>query len=276
LKCSSRLAAGNADRQFVVMSRILAAIFYSVALISASSAAHGGQPREALEARLSSDRLGRIESGIYQAGDHISFALDSNGANYLLSFDGAPEIFVLHPDSASMGGRILKYDTGETALQVSGWGALTLYTDAEPGGLPAMRTGDFLTPTAPEILLDEIQNAAREDASELGAQDHLIVAFHADWAALASNGQARGIALDAMENVARGIERFCRSTHGHAAFARRVAAVTLATAGRPTVTLVGKNLFVTFNPDLGYEGRASSRSIAFALGMLLSAPKNQS
>jgi hypothetical protein len=258
------------------MLRISAALFCGAALMSAFSTAHGGQPRESLEARLSSDRLGRIESGIYQAGDHISFALDSNGANYLLSFDSAPEIFVLHPDSASMGGRILKYDTGETALQVSGWGALTLYTDAEPGGLPAMRTGDFIAPATPAVSLDEIQGAAREDASQLGAQDHLSIAFHADWAALASNGQARGIALDTMENIARGIERFCRSGHGHEAFARRVTAVTLAMAGRSTVTLEGKNLFVTFNPDLGYEGRASSRSIAFALGMLLSAPKNQS
>ncbi|HEX4157500.1 MAG TPA: DUF4908 domain-containing protein [Rhizomicrobium sp.] len=258
------------------MLRILTVLFCGAALMSAFSVAHSAEPREALEARLSSDRLGRIESGIYQAGDHISFALDSNGANYLLSFNGVPETFVLHPDSASMGGRVLKYDSGETALQVSGWGALTLYTDADPGGLPAVRTGDFIAPAWPPVSQDEIQNAEQEDASQLGAQDHLTVAFHADWAALAASGQAPAIALDALENVARGIERFCRSAHGHAAFARRVTAVTLAMAGRPTVTLEGKILFVTFNPDLGYEGRASSRSIAFALGMLLSAPKNQS
>jgi hypothetical protein len=263
----------NADGQFVATLRILAALFCGAALMSVALAA---EPREALEARLSSDRLGRIDSGTYLAADRISFALDSSGANYLLSFTGTPEIFVLHPDSASMGGRILKYDTGETALQVSGWGALTLYTDTETDGLPAVRTGDFTAPVLPAVSLDEVQNAAREDTGELGALDHLAVTINADWAALANNGQARAIALDAMENVARGIERFCRSAHRHDAFARRVTSVTLAMAGRPTVTLEDKILFVTFNPDLGYEGRASSRSIAFALGMLLSTPKNQS
>ena len=183
---------------------------------------------------------------------------------------------MLHPDSASLGGRILKYDTGETALQVSGWGALTLYTDTETGGLPAVRTGDFTSSAMPEVSPSEIQEIAAEDTSQLGALERLAVSFSIDWPTLTNNGQARAIALDAMENVARGIERFCRSAHRHDAFARRITSVTLAMAGRPTVTLEDKTLFVTFNPDLGYEGRASSRSIAFALGMLLSTPKNQS
>lgn len=240
------------------------------------SVARAGEPRDVLEARLSSDRMGRIESGTYLAGDRVSFALDSNGAKYLLSFTGVPEIFVLHPDSASMGGRVLKYDTGETALHVSGWGALTLYTDSDTGGLPAVRTGDFGAAALPAISLDEVQNAAGEDTSQLGALEHLVVSFSLDWAALSANAQARAVALDAMENVTRGIARFCRSVHRRDAFARRITAVTLALAGGPAVTLQGKNLFVTFNPDLGYEGRASSRSIASALGMLLAPPKNQS
>jgi hypothetical protein len=263
----------NADGQFVVVLKALAALLCGAVLTSVALA---GEPREALEARLSSDRLGRIESGTYLAGDRISFALDTSGANYLLSFSGTPEIFVLHSDSASLGGRVLKYDTGETALQVSGWGALTLYTDRETSGLPAVRTGDFTTPALPTVSLNEIQAAAAEDSSELGAVDRLPVSFNVDWVSLANSGQARAIALDAMEDVARGIEQFCRSPHRHDAFARRITAVTLAMAGSPTVTLEGKTLHVTFDPDMGYEGRASSRSIAFALGMLLSAPKNQS
>jgi hypothetical protein len=258
------------------MVRVLAAVLCGAACMSVLCAAQALPPREALEARLSSDRLGRVESGTYLAGDHVGFALDSSGANYLLSFDGNPEIFILHPDSASLGGRILKYDSGETALQVSGWGALTLYTDAEPGGLPVVRTGDFSAPAMPVVSLGEVEDAAGEDAGALGAIENVTVSFNADWAALAGNAGARPIALDAMENVARGIERFCRSVHGHNVFVQRISAVKLAMAGRPTVTVEHKTLIVTFNPDLGYEGRTSSRSIAIALGMLLSAPKNQS
>ena len=37
---------------------------------------------------------------------------------------------------------MLKYDTGEVALQVAGWGGLTLYTANEPGGIPAERADD--------------------------------------------------------------------------------------------------------------------------------------
>jgi hypothetical protein len=128
----------------------------------------------------------------------------------------------------------------------------------------------------PEASLSEIREIAAEDTSQLGALGHLAVSFSVDLATLANTGQARATALDAMENVARGIERFCRSAHRHDVFAKRITSVTLAMAGRPTVTLEDKTLFVTFNPDLGYDGRASSRSIAFALGMLLSTPKNQS
>ncbi len=262
------------------MVRVVTLLLFGAALMSAwvpaCSNAQVAPPREALEARLSSDRLGRIEPGTYLAGDRMSFSLDSSGANYLLSVTGNPETFVLHLDSASLGGRILKYDSGETALQSSGWGALTLYTDSEPGGLPAVRTGDFSAPAMPAVSLDEVQAVAGENAGQLGALKRLAISFDADWSALAANPQARAIALDAMENVSRGIERFCRSARGHAAFARRIATVTLAMAGRPTVTLEGKALIVTFNPDLGYEGRSSSRSIALALGTLLSAAKNQS
>jgi hypothetical protein len=234
------------------------------------------QTRETLEARLSSDHLGRIVSGTYLAGDHLPFALDLSGADYLLSFDGDPEVFVLHPDSASLGGRILKYDTGETALQVSGWGAFTVYTDAEPGGLPAVRTGDFTAPATPVVSLEEVEGAASEDANELGALQHVSVSFNVDLATLAGSAVARFGALDALENVARGIKRFCRSERGRKVFAQRIMAVKLSAAGGPTVTLERKTLIVTFNPGQGYEGRASSRSIAYALGMLLSAPKNQS
>jgi hypothetical protein len=259
-----------------MMARVLAILLFGAAMLPSLAAAQSAEPREVLEARFSSDRLGHIESGTYMAGDRVSFALDSTGTNYLLSFDGTPEIFVLHSDSAPLGGRVLKYDSGETALQASGWGALTLYTDTAPGGLPAVRTGDFNAPVANAVSLDEIQGVATEDAVQLGALQHLSVSFGADWTSLAGNAQARAMALDAMENVTRGIERFCRSAHGRAAFAHRITTVTLALAGRAIVTLEGKTLLVTFNPDLGYEGRSSSRSIAFALGTLLSAAKNQS
>jgi hypothetical protein len=49
----------------------------------------------------------------------------------------------------------------------------------------------------------------------------------------------------------------------------------LTIAGRPTVTLKGKKLMVTFDPGSGYEGCASSRAISRALVTLLAARKTQ-
>jgi hypothetical protein len=229
-----------------------------------------------LEARLSIDRPGRVEAGTYLAGDRISFAIDAAGTNYLLNFSGSPEIYVLHADNAPLGGRVLKYDSGEAALQVSGWGGLTLYTDSDPAGLPAARTGGFAMPPATPVSLGDVQRAAKYDADYFASVRKLEIVFTADWSALAANAAARATARDAMENVARGIERFCRFGKGRAAVARRVNAVMLGIAGRSTVTLNGKTLFVTFDPDLGYEGRDSSRAIAIALGSLLSVHQNQS
>src|ERR1700712_1518727 len=89
--------------------------------------------------RLSIDRLGDIRTGAYSISNGAVFTLDHYTDKYLMRFVGEPEIYVLYADSSSMGGRILKFDSGGTALQVSGWGALTIYTDAQPSGLPAER-----------------------------------------------------------------------------------------------------------------------------------------
>ncbi|MGH6876069.1 MAG: DUF4908 domain-containing protein [Rhizomicrobium sp.] len=242
------------------------------ALLFGALDVQGAQAEASLQSRISSDRPGRIESGTYLAGDHIGFALAAAGADYLLSFDGSPEIFVLHANNASLGGRVLKYDSGETALLVSGWGGITLYTDADPAGLPAVRTGECAIPApVAAVSVADVENAALDDAEHLAWGRRLDLAFSADWNALADSAPARAMALDAMENVTRGIERFGKSAPGHAALARNVKTVVLATAGQPTVTLKGSTLLVTFDPDRGLEGRASSRTISRALRALLRA-----
>ncbi|HEX4077927.1 MAG TPA: DUF4908 domain-containing protein [Rhizomicrobium sp.] len=258
------------------MARVVSGLLASVPLLLGMPLAHAAPPAESFQSRLSSDRVGQIESGTYLAGDKIGFALDAAGPDFLLSFDASPEIFVLHADTASLGGRVLKYDSGDTALQVSGWGGVTLYTDSNPGGLPAVRTGSHATPAAPTVSIAELENAAQAAAEQLAFVRRLDLAFSADWRRLAGNAAARAVALDAIGNVARGIEQFGESARAHAAVARVVKTVALAIADRPTVTLRDTTLTVTFDPDRGFEGRASSRAIARALHVLLSAAQRQS
>lgn len=230
----------------------------------------------AVEARLTTDRLGHIDPGRYLAGDRIGFVLETDGAHYLLQFDDSPEVFVLHAHSASLGGRVLQYDSGETALQVSGWGGVTLYTDSDPSGLPAMRTGDSISPVPVAATVADVQSAAQQDAQHWAFGQGLSLTFSADWNALSQDPSACAIALQAMNNVARGLDRFGASAAAHRTLLRRIGLISVEMAGRPTVALNGKALVVTFDPSRGYEGRASSRAIAHALRAILSVSQKQS
>ena len=218
--------------------------------------------------RLTLDRLAAIQPGLYVAGDRVKFQLGGAGHNFLLRFEGNPEIFVLYSDRTSLGSRELKYDSGETAIRVAGWGGVTLYTDSAPNGLPAVRLGDSAIAPLPPVALDDIQSAAADEGQHLGYTRRLRISFTADWSVLEANPELRSPAFDAMENAARGIDRFTRSGANRDVMASRIETVALASGMRPTIKLQGKTLIVTFNPDRGYVGRASSRAIARALGSL--------
>ena len=226
--------------------------------------------QELLQQRLTSDRVGYIAPGSYLAGDKIAFTLDAAGASYLLRLAGSPEVFVLNQDPAAMGGRVLKYDSGETALKVAGWGALTLYVSSVPDGLPAERTGDSTPPASAPVSLVEVQSAAIDAARHLSETRHLNLHFMADWSMLSANPATRAFALDSMANAARGIDRFVASPAARDAVARRIDTVAVSPSARPTTSLNGHTLIVTFNSGRGYLGRASSLAIARTLGRLLS------
>jgi uncharacterized protein DUF4908 len=255
------------------MSRTVLAIAANVALALACLAAPAAHAQDSVEERLSFDRLAPIVPGVYVAGDRIGFSLDASGGEFLLRMDGTPEVFVLYPTRASLGGRVLKFDSGETAMLVAGWGGMTLYTDAQPGGLPAVRTGDSVPPSPPSVSLSEMQAAAGDDGQRLGYVRHLNLSFTADWNALASDSTMRTFAYDAMENAARGLDRFAAFGPAREALVKRVNAVSIQTNSRPTIALNGRTLVVTYNPGRGFEGRASSRAIAHALSTLLSVPQ---
>ena len=121
------------------------AILLFLALTPCGVAWAQGNEAEPMAARLSAEKVGDVEAGSYSAGDNIAFSLDSYGDKYLLRFAGGPEAFVLSGDRVALGGRVLKYDTGATALRISVWGGMTLYTQEAPGGLPATRTGDAVS-----------------------------------------------------------------------------------------------------------------------------------
>jgi hypothetical protein len=246
---------------------ILTNAMLSLALLLTSGAAHA---QDSISEMLSRERLGAIEPGSYLVGDSVGFVIQSVGTNFLLRFQGAPEVFVLYADRASMGGRILKYDDGETAIQVTVWGGITLYTDAKPGGLPAVRAGDAQPFALPNISLNEMQAQVSDEGQHLAYTRRLQISFTTDWSAIANNPGLRAIYYDVMENAVRGIDRFTSSAPAREAMSRRVDTVSVTPAARPTVNMAGRTLLVTFNPSAGYVGRASSRAIAHGLAKLFS------
>jgi hypothetical protein len=251
----------------------LQSLAIAVALASATPAA--AQP--GFLARIFGSRLGDVQNGTYVAGDSIQFEIERAGKTFLARFDPDPEIFVLRSDHSSLGGRILRYDSGETAIRVAGWGALTLYTDQQPNGLPAVRTGDAAPLSPAALSLQDVQYIAAREADRFAHARHLPIVFVVDWSVLETNAALRATASNALENAARGIDRFLDTTNARSRLVHRINAVTLATTGHePALNIAGKTLVVTFNPEHGYSGCASSRMVAHALDLALHASKKSS
>lgn len=229
-----------------------------------------------MAARLERDRVGDVESGLYTAGDgNISFTLEPyRDGRYLLRFPGSPENFVLTVDRGSLGARTLKYDTGATAIHVSVWGGMTLYTQDAPGGLPVTRQADVPPPQLLVVSAPELQAAMGDEASHMIYVQRVTLHFSADPSVIASDSETRGRAFDTLTNAARGIERFIANTAARLNFTRRVHDVKVTEGARPTVMISGQTLLVSFVPGEGHEGHASSLAIQQELGKLLPMPKD--
>ena len=244
----------------------------AILLCVAFSCALASPGRAEVFDRLQQQHFGDIAPGAYQAGDNVRFSLDRYQNEFAMRFAGQPEIYVLYADYGSLGGRVLKYDSGAIAIQVAGWGGMTLYTDDQPQGLPAVRTGDSFFPNLGQVTLAQVQSAADDEAAHLAYVRGVHVTFSTDWNALAGDSGVRALTFDAMENAARGIDRFTANPAARAAFTQRVNAVQLVASSKPMIQMSGKTLIVTFTPNRGYFGRASSRAIAYALGKLMGVP----
>jgi hypothetical protein len=255
----------------VVRTTVLvpALLLASASLAWAQPDAGPGMP-PGMASRLAAERVSAVQAGLYSAGDSGNFTLEPYGAaKYLLRFANGPENFVLTMDRGSLGAKLLKYDTGATALRVSIWGGLTLYTQDAPQGLPATYQGSAPLPGTLVVSAGELQTAFGDEASHLTYVQNIALKFSADPAVLTADAETRGRAFDALINAAIGIERFLAA--GPAArqvLAKRINSVKVAEGGKPTVTILGQTLLVSFVPGEGHEGHASSLAIQQELSKL--------
>jgi len=249
---------------------ILLALALSFGPVALAQTPASGPNSDPMAARLSADKAADVETGSYVAGEQINFTLDRLGDKYLLRFAGNPETFVLNVDRVILGGRVLKYDTGATALRISVWGGMTLYTDTAPGGLPATRTGDVTPEDRAPVGAADLESALRDQSGHLAYADQVTLRFSAG----IIGDKNREEAFDTLINAGAAIERVVALPAGRSAFQRRIQAVRLAAGDKPGVTLSGRTLVIAFVPGQGPLGRLSSRAMTVELGKILSVPES--
>ncbi len=86
-----------------------------------------------------------------------------------------------------------------------------------------------------------MQNAAEDEAEHLAYSRRIHLTFTADWNALAGDTRMRALCFDAMENAARGIDRFVTNSQGRSAFARKIDQVRMALGTKPLMFMSGQD-----------------------------------
>jgi hypothetical protein len=243
--------------------------FCLLAAIAQPALAQESAATDPMAARLSAERLGDVETGSFSAGENLNFTLEPYGDKFLLRFTDSPESYVLSVERIFLGGRILRYDTGATALRVSVWGGMTLYTAGAPNGLPTTRISDDLPQPRLPVSRDDLVAALADEESHLTYTLGLHLRFSAEPALLSSNNDRRGLAFDTLISTAAGIEHLMATPAGRQALAKKFDTVRIVQSAKPGVSLSGKTLLVSFAPAAGPAGRASSREVALELGKML-------
>ena len=202
--------------------------------------------------------------GFYYANDDFKFTIAHKYGVTLMRFAGDDEVFVLSVERAPVGGRILKYDTGDIALQVTGYGAVTLYTSTAPGGLPVDRTGDGQPITFAVPTMSGLRAQATRFTHLLEQVTNVTATFDADWSRIDDEG-ARYLTLDAMRITLRALRGLCANRVNEAQLSAKVHGIRILRGDRPAITLRGGMLMVTIAPVLGLRGRLSSLATARAI-----------
>jgi hypothetical protein len=203
--------------------------------------------------------------GRYVIDDQVRFMIDVEGDQIRLRFIDSDEIFYLKSEPAPLGGRVLKYDTGEVALQVAGWGGLTLYTDSDRGGIPAERSDEDADGFEPApVPGQDVRGFALRLAQDLAVAHDFGIGFAADWDAISRAEGVRALAVDSMRNAAYALARLGASPD-HAAIAEQFHLVRVSAGPEPGARMQDGVLVVSYTAEAGASARPSSRAIARVL-----------
>lgn len=203
--------------------------------------------------------------GRYMADDQLRFMIDVEDDQIRLRFIDSDEVFYLTSEPAPLGGRVLKYDTGEVALQVAGWGGLTLYTENDRGGVPAERADDESDRFEPALVAaKDVKGFALKLAQDLAVAHDFGIGFAADWDEIAQGDGVRRLAVDAMRNAAYALRRLAGSPERDA-IANRFHVVRVTAGSEAGAKIADGVLVISYAPEAGPSARPSSRAISRVL-----------
>ena len=205
------------------------------------------------------------QDGVYAVGEDPSFMIDHAFGMTRLRFVGSDEVFYLSSEPSTLGGRVLKYDTGETALAVTGWGGVTLYSKSAPSGTPAERIGEPAPVDPMPVSSHDAKYFAAALSQRLADRDNLAIGFATRWEWLSNEDTARALATDAMRNATYAIEELANSRERRNSLVARLRVVRIVAGTSRNVDVQGDALVVTFSQAGGPAARPSSLAIFEAI-----------
>ena len=236
----------------------------AIASLAVHFAAAAQEEGDAADRPLITPAAPAPEDGRYIASN-VEFWIDNRGEDVRLRFASSEEIFYLTSEPSSLGGKVLRYDTGDVALAVSGWGGVTLYTDDVPNGVPAEHMGEAPNLDPRPVTARETQIFAATLAQRLEDEQNLEIGFAANWDRVSRGNRIRTLATDAMRNASYALAELASAPETKSASADRIKVIRIVAAEMPGVSVENGTVTVSFAVNGEDSQRPSSRAIIEAI-----------
>jgi hypothetical protein len=204
---------------------------------------------------------------VSEAGD--AFIFDRGARQPLMKFENSSEVWVLFAQPAPRGDTIYKNELGEPMLRASRLGGITLFTSERPAGDAVALSGKASSIQPPPFISVNalFQRLLQASVRASRAAQHRVSFEAIDDTTGTSDDvspETSVLVADTATVTAEAFEHMARD--GDRALLSRVMRVLLAKGHRPSASLKGGDLTVTYAPDKGPAGRPSSKRIVKVVG----------
>jgi hypothetical protein len=248
------------------LTPITAAMAFVIAAAAVMPSVADAQTRSNAQAEQSRSLRDRVfgrnlpAAGQYASDSGQGFVLDRSGSRPLLRFDRSSEIWALRPSAAPRGDVIYRNDAGDQVLRVTPDGGMTLYTRAQPGGVPVSMVGPASPLTLPSISPAQLaSHMIRQSSLVSRAVGHLVIVD----AEIETPG-IMPVVAETISITSDSIARMARSENLRRQ-AQQVRRILVVEGARSQITFSQGTLRIMVDPRQGLAGRPSSVRIVRAI-----------